>query len=153
MGKTMKNSCKKILVELRKNARESITNISKKTGIPTSTVFLKIKDCEENVVRKHTTLIDYAKLGFNHWQKTAIKLSDFQNRDFEKFLLAHPNVNSVYQINTGYDYLVETVHENVKEYMNFKKEMESQFRIEEKQEFQIINDLKRENFMTTIEEP
>lgn len=145
----MKSTDKKVLQQLRTNARDSITNISKRTGIPTSTVFLKIKDHENSVIKKHTSLLDYSRLGFNQWQEIAIKLAEDCNREFEQYLLEHENVNTVYQINGGYDYIIETVHRNIREYLDFVKEMESKFKIAEKEEFQIINDLKRESFMST----
>jgi len=144
----MKETDKQILKHLRRNARDSITNISRRTGIPTSTVFLKIRDHENSIIKKHTSLIDYSKLGYNYWQKTVLKLAECYNEEFEQYLLEHQNVNSAYQINSGYDYLIETVHKNIKEYTDFIRKLETKFKIEEKKEFQIINDLKRESFMT-----
>lgn len=146
-----KESDLKILQCLRTNARESITNISKKTGIPTSTVYIKIKEHEKNLIKKHTSLIDYSKIGMNHWQKTIIKLAEYYNSTFEKYLFENPNVNSVFEINGGYDYLIETIYKDVKEYKEFMRELEERFRIAEKIELQIIKDLKQEGFMIQIQ--
>ena len=148
----MKDTDKKILKHLRTNARNSITNISRATNIPTSTVFLKIKEHENNFIKKHTCLLDYSKLGFNHWQQIVIKLAEYYNGDFEKYLLDHKNVNSVYEINGGYDYMIETVHENVKEYTHFIRELEQKFKLADKFEIRLINDLKRESFMANTRE-
>ncbi|MBU0666515.1 MAG: Lrp/AsnC family transcriptional regulator [Nanoarchaeota archaeon] len=144
----MKETDIKLLRQLRRNARESITNISKKTGIPTSTVFLKIREQENRLIKKHVSLVDYAALGYNHWQNTVVKLAEYNNKEFEKFLLEYENVNSLYEINGGYDYLLETVHKNVKEYVDFMKDLENKFKIVELKGFQIINDLKREEFFS-----
>jgi DNA-binding Lrp family transcriptional regulator len=143
----MNNAEIKMLKLLRKNARESLTSISRKTGIPTSTVFMKLADQEKSVITKHTSLLNFQNLGYNYWSKFAVKLKE-ENSDFEKYLMEHESVNSVYEINSGFNYLVETIHRNIKQYSDFMRELESKFDIEEKKEFQIIEDLKREDFLS-----
>ena len=49
---------------LRMNARETLTKISRKTKVPVSTVYQRIKNKEVNLILKHTSLIDFRKLGF-----------------------------------------------------------------------------------------
>ena len=61
----MKQTDLRILAHLRNNARASITGISRKTGIPVSTIFDRIRVYENQLVHKFTALIDFSKLGFN----------------------------------------------------------------------------------------
>ncbi|HIJ01446.1 TPA: hypothetical protein HA363_02255, partial [Candidatus Woesearchaeota archaeon] len=49
----------------RNNARENLTRISRITRIPVSTIFDKLRDYEKELVKKHTTLLDFRKLGFD----------------------------------------------------------------------------------------
>jgi len=140
----MKQTDIKIIQHLRNNARNSITKISRKTGIPTSTVFVKLKDLEKDIIKKYTALLDYSKIGYHDWHKTAVKLEGGHQQDFEDYVYSHENINSVYEINGGFHYLIESVHKNIRDYMDFIKEMQTKFDVEEMKQFQIIRDIKRE---------
>ncbi|MFH1174340.1 MAG: Lrp/AsnC ligand binding domain-containing protein [archaeon] len=135
------------IAELRKNARKSLTTISRKTQIPISTLFDRLKHHEKSFIIKHTTLLDFNKLGYGCVAMVVLKV-DKEHRDaMRKALLAHDSVNSVYRINNGYDYLLEAVFHNVKELEEFLEELESKFLIVEKKTFYIIEHLARELFM------
>jgi len=54
-----------LLSHLRSNARKNLTNISKETGIPISTIFDKIRKYEGDVIKKFTSLLDFGKLGYD----------------------------------------------------------------------------------------
>jgi DNA-binding Lrp family transcriptional regulator len=60
----LKEKEKEVLRHFRKNAREALTLISRKTNVPVSTIFDKLKRYEEQFIKKHTTLIDFQKLGY-----------------------------------------------------------------------------------------
>ena len=53
-----------IINELRKNSRRSLTDISKDTDTPLSSVFKTVTRLEKTVVRKHTCIVDFAQLGY-----------------------------------------------------------------------------------------
>ena len=61
----MKKTDLLIISSLRQNAREKLTNMSKKTRIPVSTLFDRIRMHEGKLIKKHTALIDFNKLGYN----------------------------------------------------------------------------------------
>ena len=61
----MKTKDMQILCHLRQDARMPLTKMSKKTHIPVSTIFDKIKTYENNLIVRHTTLIDFGQLGYN----------------------------------------------------------------------------------------
>ena len=61
----MKKSDLLFLAFLRQDARQTLTNISRKTKIPISTLYDKLRQHEKNLILKHTTLIDFTQLGFN----------------------------------------------------------------------------------------
>ena len=54
-----------ILSHFRSNARKNLTKISKQTGIPVSTIFDKLKMYESSIIKKHTALLDFQKLGYD----------------------------------------------------------------------------------------
>lgn len=143
----MKESDKKIIQHLRANARNSLTTISRETGVPTSTVFTKIKEFEDYIITGYVALMDFSILGYHNRHKTAIKLGQGQQQEFEEYAKEHKNVNSLYEIDGGYHYMIETVHKNIKEYLNFLGELKNKFAIEEEKQYQIIREIKREAFV------
>ena len=53
----------KILSALRANGRETLTKISRDTGIPISLVFDRLKRMEESVIRRYSCSVDWNRLG------------------------------------------------------------------------------------------
>ncbi len=67
---------------------------------------------------------------------------------FETYMTEHYLVNSVFRINNGYDYLVEAVFRNMRELTEFVQALEK-YHVKEHKEFFVLEDLKREAFLTT----
>jgi DNA-binding Lrp family transcriptional regulator len=143
----IKNSDLKLIAYLRKNARQTLTEISKKTRIPISTLYDKLRLHERTVILKHTTLLDFAKLGFNCRANILLKAGREERDKLGSYLKAHPAVNNLYKINNGFDFLVEGVFSHVKELEDFVDTLEKTFPIAEKKTHYVIEDLKREEFM------
>jgi len=137
-----------IITHLRKNCRETLTNISKKSHIPISTIFEKLKRNDDDIIKKHTCLVDFAKLGFNTRAKIAIQASLDHRQELLNFLIKHQNMNSVYKINNGYDYLVEGIFRNMRELEDFLETLRLKFKIKKQETYFIIDDLKREAFLS-----
>ena len=84
-----------LISHLRNNARESLTKLSKKTGIPVSTIFDKIKNYEKSFINNHTTLIDFSKLGYSAKAKIIIKVNRDRRKEVEEYLRRNKIVNQV----------------------------------------------------------
>ena len=138
-----------IITHLRKNARETLTNLSKKTGIPISTIYENLK--RNKVIDKHTCLLDFNKLGFNTIAKILFKVNKDSREELQEYLAKHQNTNNVYKINNGYDYLVESVFKNIKDVQDFLETVEEKYPIEEKEVYYVIEEVKREEFMSDQE--
>jgi len=136
-----------LLANLRANARETLTNISKKTKIPISTIFDKLKLHEENIIKKHTAIVDFSKLGFNTRVNMTLKVNKSERDDIRAFLSKHQNINSVYKINNGYDFLVEGIFRHIKDLEDFTEDLEERFKIKNKQVYYIVEDITREDFL------
>jgi DNA-binding Lrp family transcriptional regulator len=136
-----------LLSSLRANARESLTNISRKTSIPVSTIFDKLKIHENGVIKKHTSIVDFSLLGFGTRANIAFKVNKEEKDELKQYLMKSSSVNSFYRINNGFDYLIEGVFKNILEMEEFCEKIEENFKIKTKQVFYIIEDLKREEFM------
>lgn len=136
-----------ILSELRQNARETLTRISKNTGIPISTIFDKIRYYDGGIIKKHTTIIDFSKLGFNARANIMVRLDRDAREEAKKFLLNHHNINSVYKISNGFDFLIEGIFRNVKDVEDFIDAFGERFKLEQVQVYYAIEDIKKEAFM------
>ena len=140
-----------ILANLRNNARESLTTMSKKTSIPVSTIYDKIRLHQKGLIKKHTTLIDFGQLGFHTRANILIKMEREEREKAKDFLVKHHHVNSVYKISSGFDYLVEAIFKNVKDVEDFMDVLQDRFKILQTQIYYVVEDLKNEAFMDTQE--
>ncbi|MBU4501728.1 MAG: Lrp/AsnC family transcriptional regulator [Nanoarchaeota archaeon] len=137
-----------IISSLRQNAREKLTEMSRKTRIPVSTIFDRIKLHEGGLIKKHTALVDFGKLGYNTRANIILKVKREHREDVREFLMKHPSVNSAFKINNGYDFSIETVFQNIKEVEDFIELLEDKFSIKSKQVFYVIDELKKEAFLS-----
>ncbi len=141
----MKEKDLNLIKEFRKNSRQSLTRISRKTKIPISTIYDKLKFYEKKLIIKHTALIDFKQLGFDI--RVRLLLAAKQKDALKNYLLYHERINSVFRINNGFDYEIEALFRNMAEFKNFLEDIE-QFGIIEIKEYFILDDLLREGFMT-----
>ncbi|MBW2994956.1 Lrp/AsnC family transcriptional regulator [Candidatus Woesearchaeota archaeon] len=132
---------------LRQNARDKLTKISKKTGIPVTTIHDQIMH-KEGFVKKYTALLDFEKLGFNARLLMALAVAPEDKNKLREFLLKNYQVNSLYSINNGYDFLAEGVFKQIKEAEKFIENLEQGFQIKNKQVHYITDELKTETFMS-----
>jgi len=138
-----------IIAYLRRNSRESLTRMSHKTSIPVSTIFDRIQvQKRENVIKKHTALLDFARLGYNTKAHVMLKVERKDRDEVAEYLRKYENTNSLYKINNGFDLFLEVVFRHVKDLEDFLDELETKFKIREKKVFYVIDDLKREGFLS-----
>lgn len=132
---------------LRNNARENLTRMSRSTSIPVSTIFDKLKEFEKGLIKKHTTLIDFKRLGFDIKVNILFRVERSAREELRCFLTKNENVNSLFKVNNGYDFLAEAIFRDMNDMHRFMELLE-QFNIEAKQEMFILEDLKREGFLS-----
>ncbi len=137
-----------LLIYLRNNARETLTSVSKATKIPISTLYDRLKGYEKTVIRKHTTLVDFTKLGYNCIAHIILKVQREQREALRQVLINNPCVNSVFKVNNGYDFLVEGIFHQVRDMEDFLDYLEAKFQILDRQTYFIIEDIKREKFLS-----
>ena len=144
----MKQKDMRIITYLRTNARMPLTLISRKTKIPVSTIFDRLKANENNIIIKHTSLIDFSKLGYNIRTNIAIKVDRNDKEALKKFLIMHHAANSVYKVSNEFDFMVECIFKQIKDMDEFMENLENKFKIQEKKAYFIIEDIKKEAFMS-----
>jgi len=141
-----------ILAHLRTNARKSLTTLAAETGIPATTIYSRVNKHEKGLIKKYTAILDFEKLGMHGRMCIAVKLDDAKKREtLMNFLKTHNRVNSLYKTNMDYNYLIEAVFKNANEADAFVNLLEEHFGVTQKQVFNIIEELKKEDFLTKPE--
>lgn len=138
-----------IVSQLRKNARASLMAMSKTIGMPHSTIHQKVKDFEGNIIRKHTTLIDFKKLGFLSHCFLIVKVKKEYREALKTHFLQHKNTNSFFRTNGEYDFLVEIIFQDIGEQKEFTEEIIQHFGAEI-QKVDVIEPLFQEGFLTDL---
>ncbi len=143
----MKDKQLHIMRHLRVNAREKLTKMSRATGIPVSTIYENLKSFEKGIIQKHTCLIDFRELGYDLRVTLLIKTKQEHKQEIKTYLETHHQVNTVYRINNGYDYLAEALFKNMKGLQTFLDELDNKG-IKQRQEYYVLEELRREAFLT-----
>ncbi len=136
-----------ILSFLRRDARISLASLAEDVQMPVSTIYDKVNSLQmQGIITRFTALLDFSKLGYHHHAVLAVKVNPSQKEECLNFLHSMPCINSLHEINSGYDFLLETVHQNIKEYIIFKEALTGKFGFLSLQEFQITSIISREVF-------
>ncbi len=136
-----------IIGMLRSDARISLTDIGKKTGIPISTVYDRMRYHEGTSIIKYATLVDFNHFGFMTRAHILLAVPKEKREETREFLCKHQSINSVYKINNNYDFLVEAVFRHIKHLEDFIDVVDQRFQANKIEVHHIIDDLKREAFM------
>jgi DNA-binding Lrp family transcriptional regulator len=145
---TINENQKKIIAELRKNSRTKITDIAKKHDVAVSTLHDALKSLSKRNVIEFKSLIDFKKIGFQHQAMLALRTNHDSRDELKLYLEESKNVNSLYMVDSGYDYFVQAVFKDQKEFHEFLDEIESKNLANEMIIFNVLDVIHRENFMT-----
>lgn len=142
----MDQTDKMILDALSENSRTSISDISKKTGIPNSTISNRIRKLEQNnVIEQYTTILNPEKIGVNITALIIIQTETEKHEHVEVELPKLEQVSQVYSISGEYDILIKLWAKNLEELNDI---INSQIRtidgIEELRELIVMERLKDE---------
>jgi len=134
---------------LRQNSRTSLTILSRKTGVPVSTIFDRLKS--NNVIIKNTALLDFTKLGYSTHANILLKAKKGEKDKIREFLVNSFNVNSLYKVNNGYHFMAECIFKDIKELEDFLDMLDERFSVKTKEVHYIIEELKKEAFLSQPE--
>lgn len=142
----MKQKDKEIIRLMRTGKRLNISEIARQLNLPISTVNDKIKRIEERYVIKRSSLLDYHKLGYFANAKIAVRIDQSHKNNFLDFLKQQNCVNSVYQINSDFDLLVDVVCRDAVELKHWVEYIRRNFSAE-LSVFQILKVEEKERFV------
>ena len=140
-----------LLAHLRRNARIKLTAISRETDMPVSTIFEKINGPLRGYVQRYTCLLNNNEVGFNSRATIILKVDKEQKSEIGQHLERHQNVNSLYRINNGYDFMLDVIFKQMMDLEEFIEQLERKFRIKHKEVYFIISEVKQESFLSDPE--
>jgi len=137
-----------IIAHLRQDARMRLTTMSRRTNLPVSTIYDRMQAQEGSTIVKHAALVDFGRLGFSTRANVLFRVAKEDKEGFVEFLSKHQNVNSLYRVNNGYDYMAECVFRNIRELEEFLETADERFDVKQNEVYHIIDDIKREAFLS-----
>lgn len=108
-----------ILNILRENADISMKEISKKTGIPITTIHNRIKTMKkEGIIKCYRAIIDPKKLGYNVQAFVQLAVKGLDEEKIKK-LASLPNVVECYEVSGPHNVILKVYSENIDALNNF----------------------------------
>ena len=138
----------KLLALLRKNNREKLTNLSRKTHVPVSTIFESLRNNFSKFILKHTCIVDFSYIGFNIKAMLLIKFKPENKNEGLNYLTKSIFVNSLSRINNGYDVTLEIICKDMNALEDFIEKLELNTKIKKKEVFYLMGDIKKEDFFS-----
>ena len=135
-----------LLTQLRQNGRITLTDLSRKTNLPVSTLHERLKKHLESGLVRPGMLMDFEKLGFK--TRAYILFASDEKEKLFGYLKEHPSVNSISRINNGWKLIMECVFKDMYSLEEFIEETEKKFHIKQKEVHYVLNEVKREGFFT-----
>lgn len=126
----------------------SLTEMSKFTKIPISTLFERLKDFNNGLIKKHTTLVDFSRLGYEARARVLFKAKRGESVKLRELLNTSRNVNELYKVNNGFDFMVEFIFKNMRELEEYLEKIEVMYPIDKQQVFYMVEEIKKEEFMS-----
>ena len=134
-----------ILSHLRQEGRIALTEISRKTGLPVSTIFDRI--CATKAINRYTLLLNFSALGFGCRALILIRTTKDMRSGLCTYLIRHPYVNTLHRINNGHDFCIEGIFIDMGHLERFVEQLEEQFPIKDIQTHYLLEELAREGFL------
>lgn len=117
---------KKILEILQQDASLSTYKITKKTGIPQTTVLNRVRKLkQEGIIKKYTVDIDWKKRGMNNKALIFVKVDkNIEQKgskvgEIEQKISKYPSVLNVKRLMGKQDFMIELVCEDIDELNDF----------------------------------
>lgn len=111
---------RKMLAELAKNARITVTDLARAVGLSKTPCQVRLRRLmESGVILGFTTVLDTAKLGLDHVAFAEVKLSDTRDEALSEFNAGVRRIHEVeecHMIAGGFDYLLKVRTPDIRRY-------------------------------------
>ncbi|MBU2561357.1 MAG: hypothetical protein KKD17_03590 [Nanoarchaeota archaeon] len=137
-----------IIVHLRSDGRKKATEISRELGMPVNTLYGRLEALKRQAGIRHTALVDFHKIGYKSDVYMGFKVGTSDRDALQEHLERHPALNSLYRVNHGFNFLAHLVFQDIDGLKFFLSEVNSRFRLQELKLFDVIDELKKESFLS-----
>lgn len=114
---------RRILAELQRDARQSVQELSARVGLSSTPCWRRLKEIEKaGLIRRHTVLLDREAIGLKECLLAHVTLARHVGTavdEFERAVLAHPEVIECYSTTGDADYILKVVVPDMKAYDSF----------------------------------
>jgi Lrp/AsnC family transcriptional regulator for asnA, asnC and gidA len=130
----------KIIKLLRKDARLSYREISRRLGVAVGTVQSRIRELEKNrIIQRYHVEIDYSRLGYGLAAVIALNVDLKKTPDLEKRLMKSRNVFGLYLVTGEFDVFLAVRFRNSNELNAFIKSISEHPAIKKTTTFLVLN--------------
>ncbi len=147
----MKKNEMMLITNLRKNGRMPLTELSRITSLPVSTLHEKLKQQIQNGVLKPTALVNFEKIGYNTRAYILLSVEQDEKEKLYEQLKKNRNVNTLCRVNNGWSIIMECVFKDMYSLEDFVEKIEKNFHIRQKQVHYVLAEFKREEFLAMEE--
>lgn len=109
-----------ILAALSRDGRLSMAELAARVGLSKTPVVARVKRLErDGYIRGYAALIDHERMGEGHVAFVQVKLSDTRSaalNDFNKAVLAVPEIEQCHMIASSFDYLLKVRTKDIASY-------------------------------------
>ena len=121
---------KQILRLLNKDARITLTKVSKKTGIPIDTIRYRINEMRKKNVFNYAVIINPLKMGYPIFNILYMQLVNFNQKnesELVSFIKSHPYLVYSAKISGKYDFAIGIIAKNMKQFDAITNEVKTKF--------------------------
>jgi Lrp/AsnC family transcriptional regulator for asnA, asnC and gidA len=108
----------RIIHSLVKNARITLSQMSKEIEVPDATISNRLKKLDKNVIKQYTLILDLDKFGLKVTAIIIIQTESEKHRNVELKLAKLEEVSEVYSISGEYDILIKVWAQSLEELNN-----------------------------------
>lgn len=105
-----------------------------------------LKELQGEVITKHTVLLNFSKLGYHTQAHIFLRVPIEKRDELKKHLSCHGNVNTLFKMNNGWDFEVETIHHNIRELDNFVDTLKLRYGVTNTEIHYLVDEFVREGF-------
>jgi DNA-binding Lrp family transcriptional regulator len=135
-----------VLCRLRLDGRMKAQEIARRTAIPATTVYDKMRShVKKGIVKRHVALLDFSKLGYGTHAMVLVHSDPDRRIQLKDYLSCHEKINSAYLVNTQNSFLIEAVCRSLPELNELIESIQREYGAE-CSVFHVIDELRKEEF-------
>ncbi|USN45827.1 MAG: Lrp/AsnC family transcriptional regulator [Candidatus Woesearchaeota archaeon] len=137
-----------LIKSLRENGRLQVNAVAKAYGFPISTMAAVFHRLQRDGILKHGAFVNFQALGYPIRKVALIKTRRDCRDRMRDYLKQADQVNTLHEINSGFDFMIETVFANNKEGHEFLERLAQEQVVLEMNVHDVIDTVHQERFLS-----